>query len=150
MAGGIRHKPPSRRGVGRRGGERPRRRGCQRRGRRTPKRSLEEACKQEAQKERRGWRWDTAGRGGKAKRAACQVGEKTSGGSIQSSGKKDFPTFRLIYIYISVVSKGRSGSRQLNRVLKRIGAYLLAFGLHLVVAHVDSLDSPSGKGSRVW
>ena len=54
------------------------------------------------------------------------------------------------YIYISVVSKGRSGSRQLNRVLKRIGAYLWAFGLHLVVAHVDSLDSPSGKGSRVW
>ena len=54
------------------------------------------------------------------------------------------------YICISVVGKGRSGSRQLNRVLKRIGAYLWAFGLHLVVAHVDSLDSPSGKGSRVW
>jgi hypothetical protein len=54
------------------------------------------------------------------------------------------------YICISVVGKGRSGSRQLNRVLKRIGAYLLAFGLHVVVAHVDSLDSPSGKGSRVW
>lgn len=43
------------------------------------------------------------------------------------------------YICISIVSKGRSGSRMLSRVLKKISAHCLAFGLFVVLAHVDSL-----------
>ena len=54
------------------------------------------------------------------------------------------------YVCISVSSKGRSGSLQLNRILKRIGAFLLGFGLHLVIAHVESTENPSDKGSRQW
>ena len=54
------------------------------------------------------------------------------------------------YICISVVSKGRSGSLQLNRVLRRVAAWLLGFGLHLIIAHVESTENPSDKGSRQW
>ena len=53
------------------------------------------------------------------------------------------------YVCISVCSKGRSGSLQLNRVLRHISALLLTFGLQLVIAHVDSLDNPSDRGSRL-
>ena len=53
------------------------------------------------------------------------------------------------YVCISVCSKGRSGSLQLNRVLRHISALLLTFGLQLVMAHVDSLDNPSDRGSRL-
>ena len=36
------------------------------------------------------------------------------------------------YVCISVVSKARSSSRQLNRILKQVAALLLAHGLQLV------------------
>ncbi len=52
------------------------------------------------------------------------------------------------YICISIVSKGRSGSRMLSQVLKKISAHCLAFGLFVVLAHVDSLDNPTDEGSR--
>lgn len=52
------------------------------------------------------------------------------------------------YICISIVSKGRSGSRLLGQVLKKISAHCLAFGLYVVLAHVDSLDNPTDEGSR--
>ena len=46
------------------------------------------------------------------------------------------------------MSKGRSGSRLLGQVLKKISAHCLAFGLYVVLAHVDSLDNPTDEGSR--
>lgn len=52
------------------------------------------------------------------------------------------------YVGMSVVSKGRSSSKQLSRVLKVIGAHLLAFGLQMILGHVDSADNPSDEGSR--
>ena len=52
------------------------------------------------------------------------------------------------YVCISVVSKCRSGSRQLNRVLRHLSALLLSFRLQLVVAHVESTENPSDADSR--
>ena len=52
------------------------------------------------------------------------------------------------YVSISVVSKGRSSSWRLQRVLNQIAAHLLAHGLQLIMAHVESTDNPTDKGSR--
>ena len=53
------------------------------------------------------------------------------------------------YVSISVFSKGRSSSWRLQRVLNHISALLRAHGLHLVLAHVESSDNPTDKGSRM-
>lgn len=52
------------------------------------------------------------------------------------------------YVTISVVSKGRSASKQLKRVMRRLAAILLAHGLILIVAHVESTDNPTDFMSR--
>jgi len=52
------------------------------------------------------------------------------------------------YVTISVVSKGRSASKQLQRVMRRLAAILLAHGLFLIVAHVESTDNPTDFMSR--
>ena len=52
------------------------------------------------------------------------------------------------YVSISVVAKGRSSSLQLNRVLKPLNAHLLAHGIQLIMAHVDSSENPTDAGSR--
>lgn len=52
------------------------------------------------------------------------------------------------YVCISVVSKGRSSSKQLQRVLKKVAAHLLIHGLQLIIAHVDSSENPTDRGSR--
>ena len=52
------------------------------------------------------------------------------------------------YVCMSVVSKGRSGSRQLNRILKELNSFLLAYGLHIVIAHVESSENPTDGASR--
>ena len=52
------------------------------------------------------------------------------------------------YVCISIISKGRSGSKVLTRVLQQISAHCLAFGLYVVLAHVDSMDNPTDEGSR--
>ena len=52
------------------------------------------------------------------------------------------------YVCMSVVGKGRTGSKRLSRVLKELNAHLLAFGLWVVVAHVESGDNPTDGASR--
>ena len=52
------------------------------------------------------------------------------------------------YVTISVVSKGRSGSKQLQRVMRRLAALLLGHGLTLIVAHVESTENPTDAMSR--
>ena len=52
------------------------------------------------------------------------------------------------YICMSVISKGRSGSRQLGRVLKQLNAHLLGFSLQLIIAHVESSENPTDGASR--
>ena len=53
------------------------------------------------------------------------------------------------YVSMSVISKGRSSSYQLQRVVRRINAELLAHGLQLILAHVESTDNPTDEGSRL-
>lgn len=52
------------------------------------------------------------------------------------------------YVCMSVVSKGRTSSNRLAKVLKEINAHLLGFGLSLVIAHVDSVENPTDGASR--
>ena len=52
------------------------------------------------------------------------------------------------YICMSVISKGRSSSLMLNRLLRQLSCYLLAFQLLLVTLHVESTDNPTDEGSR--
>ena len=52
------------------------------------------------------------------------------------------------YICMSVISKGRSGSRQLGRILKQLNAHLLGFSLQLIIAHVESSENPTDGASR--
>ena len=52
------------------------------------------------------------------------------------------------YVTISVVSKGRSSSIMLNRLLKVLNAHLLVHGIFLVLAHVESTENPTDAASR--
>ena len=52
------------------------------------------------------------------------------------------------YICMSVVSKGRSGSRQFNKVLRQLNAYLLGFGIYIIIAPVESSENPTDNVSR--
>ena len=52
------------------------------------------------------------------------------------------------YVSMSVVSKGRSGSKNLSRILKHLNGLLLGFGLQLVVVHVESSENPTDGASR--
>ena len=52
------------------------------------------------------------------------------------------------YVCISIVSKGRSSSRLLQRRLKYLSALLLVSNVQLVIAHVESTDNPTDEASR--
>ena len=52
------------------------------------------------------------------------------------------------YVCISVVSKGRSASKQFQRVMRRLAALLLAHNLTLLIAHVESSENPTDAMSR--
>ena len=52
------------------------------------------------------------------------------------------------YVAMSVVSKGRSSSKMLKPLLRRLAAVLLAFDLYLVVSHVESSENPTDAASR--
>lgn len=52
------------------------------------------------------------------------------------------------FVAMAVVAKGRTGSCQLARVLKVLNAHLLAYGLTLVIGHVESTENPTDGESR--
>lgn len=52
------------------------------------------------------------------------------------------------FVCISIITKGRSGSRKLQRKLQMLNAHLLASNVYLVLAHVDSIDNPTDEASR--
>ena len=52
------------------------------------------------------------------------------------------------YISLSIASKGRTGSRQVARVLRKLNAFLLAHGITLVLGHVESTRNPTDGASR--
>ena len=53
------------------------------------------------------------------------------------------------FVALSICSKGRTSSKLLTKLAKQIAAYTLAMSCSLVLAHVDSHDNPSDKGSRL-
>lgn len=52
------------------------------------------------------------------------------------------------YIAMSIVSKGRTSSRMLKPLLRRLSAVLLAFDVYLIVSHVESSENPTDAASR--
>eukprot|EP00438_Fugacium_kawagutii_P036840 Skav204450 [mRNA] locus=scaffold1298:250701:254168:+ [translate_table: standard] len=52
------------------------------------------------------------------------------------------------YIAISIIAKGRTSSRMLRPLLRRLAASLLAFDLYLVLGHVESSENPTDDASR--
>ena len=52
------------------------------------------------------------------------------------------------YVCLSIISKGRTSSKALTRVLRQLNAFLLAHGIVLIVGHIDSLINPTDGASR--
>lgn len=52
------------------------------------------------------------------------------------------------YVSMSIVSKGRTSSQMLNRLLRILNAMLLFHGIHLLVTHVESTENPTDAASR--
>jgi site-specific DNA-cytosine methylase len=52
------------------------------------------------------------------------------------------------FVCMSVISKGRTGSKQLGRVLKELNAWMLGFGITMIVGHVESSENPTDGESR--
>ena len=51
---------------------------------------------------------------------------------------------------LGVLSRGRSGSRLLNRYLRRLAAHALAAGDVIAFAYVPTDTNPADVASRVW
>ena len=69
---------------------------------------------------------------------------------IQAEKWVDRRVFHLSdsYVSISVIAKGRSSSRMLNRLLKILNAHLLLYNVYLILAHVESSENPTDGESR--
>lgn len=52
------------------------------------------------------------------------------------------------YVAMSIISKGRTSSQQLSRLLRKLNAYLLAYDMYLVLGHVESTENPTDGASR--
>ena len=52
------------------------------------------------------------------------------------------------YVAMSILSKGRTSSRKLQPLIRKISALLLAGQTQLVLAHIDSFDNPTDEASR--
>ena len=69
---------------------------------------------------------------------------------VSHLGSTHFRIFHLTdsYICMSILGKGRSGSRTLQRILRQINAFLLCHGITLVLGHVESTMNPTDAASR--
>eukprot|EP00438_Fugacium_kawagutii_P030713 Skav213067 [mRNA] locus=scaffold364:748159:750546:- [translate_table: standard] len=66
-----------------------------------------------------------------------------------------FHSFRTMLLcdsqaVIAVVAKGRSSSRQINMVLRRLAALCCALNLYLLLCWVDTADNPADEASRIF
>ena len=52
------------------------------------------------------------------------------------------------YVCMSIIAKGRTSSKMLMPLVRRLSALLLAFGLQLVITHVESTENPTDEASR--
>ena len=53
------------------------------------------------------------------------------------------------YVCMSIIAKGRTSSKLLAQTLRRINAYLLAFGIYCILGHVESSQNPTDEASRI-
>ena len=52
------------------------------------------------------------------------------------------------YVSMSIISKGRTSSRLLLPVLRKISAWILACNFHMLLLHVESTENPADAASR--
>ena len=52
------------------------------------------------------------------------------------------------YIAMSIISKGRTSSKMLQPLLRRLAALLMAHDIYLVITHVESTENPTDADSR--
>ena len=52
------------------------------------------------------------------------------------------------YICMSIISKGRSSSKMLKPLLRRLTSELLAWDIYLIISHVESSENPTDNASR--
>lgn len=52
------------------------------------------------------------------------------------------------YVCMAIISKGRTSSRMLRPLVQRLGSWLLAFNIYLIVSHVESIENPTDADSR--
>ena len=52
------------------------------------------------------------------------------------------------YVAMSIISKGRTSSKALKPLLNRLAVAVLAWGIHLVITHVESGENPTDHASR--
>ena len=66
-----------------------------------------------------------------------------------------FHSFRTMLLIdnqsvLAVIAKGRSSSRNINHLLRRLAALCCCLNLYLLVAYVDTSDNPADQGSRIF
>eukprot|EP00438_Fugacium_kawagutii_P019945 Skav209628 [mRNA] locus=scaffold4224:30594:35975:+ [translate_table: standard] len=68
------------------------------------------------------------------------------------SGYHSFRTMLLCdsQAVIAVVAKGRSSSKQINFLLRRLCALCLSLNLYLLICYVDTADNPADHASRIF
>ena len=52
------------------------------------------------------------------------------------------------YVAMSILSRGRTSSKALQPLVRKISALLLSGHAHLILAHLESSDNPTDEGSR--
>ena len=52
------------------------------------------------------------------------------------------------FVTLGIVCKGRTSSLMLRALARQIAAHILAMGITLILAHVDSAENPADEGSR--
>ena len=74
--------------------------------------------------------------------------------SIQWRGRRGgFHSFRTMLLIdnqsvLAVIAKGRSSSRSINHLLRKLAALACSLNIYLLVGYVDTVDNPADKGSR--
>ena len=69
--------------------------------------------------------------------------------------RKRFHSFRTMILcdsqaVVTVVAKGRSSSRRVNHLLRRLAAHCCALNLYLLICWVDTSQNPADKASRLF
>ena len=69
---------------------------------------------------------------------------------IRHSGEEDSRLLHLTdsYVNMSIISKGRTSSLMLSRLVRKLASMCLGFSLFPFLVHVESTENPTDEGSR--